>query len=354
MNLKLSSIQIPSRFDDNLIIDSCYIPSHAAYDGLIIISSGVHGIEGLVGSAIQRMFIREILPEHIDFSKTGVLIIHSINPYGHKYFRRVSENNVDLNRNFDIDGRIFKANNHAYSKLEFFLNPKKAYAHNNLKYSIHLIKTLAFAIKFGPRNMRQAILQGQYQYSKGIFWGGNRFESQINLLRELISKTIKPYQCIIVIDLHTGYGKRGKLYLLPYIASNSLKLNNIMNKLFEGYEIEAGSLQNKETEFYRVTGSFIEYVRNLSKKEQICIPIAFEFGTLNSDKKIGQIRSLQIMIEENQGFHYGYRSKRDEEMIKDVFKEMYFPSDPVWRNQIMIRSRETLKKIINRFQCIYA
>ena len=56
------------------------------------------------------------------------------------------------------------------------------------------------------------------------------------------------------------------------------------------------------------------------------------------------------MVEENQGFHYGYRSKKDEETITEGFKEMYFPSDPTWRNQVMTQSRETLKRVINRFQ----
>ena len=87
-------------------------------------SSGIHGIEGFVGSAVQRYFMSEVLHEGV-FKTMGLLLIHGVNPFGFKYERRVSENNVDMNRNFDINESLFSNKNEGYAKVYHFLNPKK-------------------------------------------------------------------------------------------------------------------------------------------------------------------------------------------------------------------------------------
>ncbi len=90
----------------------------------IVLSSGVHGVEGYLGSAIQLRYLHEILLQNeqlietcqadhsinateIESSKKGespnyerkVLLIHAVNPNGMRHHRRTNENNVDLNRN---------------------------------------------------------------------------------------------------------------------------------------------------------------------------------------------------------------------------------------------------------------
>ncbi|KAL3798275.1 hypothetical protein HJC23_000189 [Cyclotella cryptica] len=88
------------------------IPSNDNRDNINIIhSSGVHGVEGYLGSAIQLRFLHELIiqnEERLDSRKDAlsketklrhVLIIHAVNPYGMRHHRRTNENNVDLNRN---------------------------------------------------------------------------------------------------------------------------------------------------------------------------------------------------------------------------------------------------------------
>ena len=64
---------------------------------VLLHSSGLHGVEGFAGSAIQLQLLDELprLPED-----GAVLIAHVLNPYGMAWLRRVNEHNVDLNRNF--------------------------------------------------------------------------------------------------------------------------------------------------------------------------------------------------------------------------------------------------------------
>ncbi len=121
-NVKISKLKVESKKDPDLTINYCYVPAQKKFKRLLILSSAVHGIEGYVGSAVQQMFMKELIG-NVNLTDTGVLFIHGINPYGFKYNRRVSENNVDLNRNCSKDNRLYKSVNAGYSDLYGMLNP---------------------------------------------------------------------------------------------------------------------------------------------------------------------------------------------------------------------------------------
>ena len=82
--------------------------------------SGVHGVEGFAGSAIQLQLLEDppMLPED-----TALILIHILNPYGMAWLRRFNENNVDLNRNFLHNGNYAGAPE-KYAELDSFLNPQ--------------------------------------------------------------------------------------------------------------------------------------------------------------------------------------------------------------------------------------
>ncbi len=102
--------------DEDLTID--WISSDALDENekVLILTTAEHGIEGYVGSAMQQRFIDKFLPR-IDPRTTGLLLVHSINPWGMKYHRRVNPNNVDLNRTFDYDNSFDKSTNPDYDHL---------------------------------------------------------------------------------------------------------------------------------------------------------------------------------------------------------------------------------------------
>jgi len=119
--VEISGITVESPVDPDLSIDYCYIPAQHASERLFILTSAVHGIEGYAGSAVQQMFLKEIVKE-LDLSDMGLLIIHAVNPYGFKNYRRVSENNVDLNRNCSVEPGLYLSENKGYNELTLFLN----------------------------------------------------------------------------------------------------------------------------------------------------------------------------------------------------------------------------------------
>jgi hypothetical protein len=110
--------------EDGLYIDKIYIPAKEKMTNLVLLTTGVHGVEGYIGAAMLEVFFQEIYPQ-LDKTNTGVMVIANVNPYGMKYYRRYNENNVDLNRNFILDWDSFDlASNQEYPEVQSFLEPR--------------------------------------------------------------------------------------------------------------------------------------------------------------------------------------------------------------------------------------
>ena len=66
---------------------------------VLLTTSGVHGVEGHVGCGIQAGLLR-MGPRELGDEATALVHVHAVNPYGFAWTRRVTQENVDLNRNF--------------------------------------------------------------------------------------------------------------------------------------------------------------------------------------------------------------------------------------------------------------
>jgi hypothetical protein len=333
-------IKIPTKTKEDLEIDTLYLPPKSGKkERLLILTSGIHGIEGFVGSALQNVFITENFWQLRD-QNLGILIVHALNPYGFKFARRVSENNVDLNRNFDTSIDLFNLKNEAYRQVNLLLNPSVSAGSgflDRIKFYVQCVKAI---LQYSMDGLRRAILKGQYEEPLGVFYGGTQFEPQKDLLeKEFLGKAVG-YEQILLVDLHTGYGERGHLHLF---SDRTPELDpEYLRKIFTGQELDFG----QKKDFYEATGGLIVYAaklfRNKFKSHSRYAGVVFEFGTLNSQKTLGSLDSLYRMVRENQNFHYGAQSQSESEEIHRLFREMFYPSAPEWRKAVILQFRETL------------
>lgn len=342
-NVTISNLKIDSKLDQDLTIDYCYIPAQKTFEKLFVLTSGIHGVEGYVGSAVQQMFLNELLRD-IRLDNLGLLLIHGLNPYGFKYKRRVTENNVDLNRNCSTDKALFESVNSGYSELNGMLNPaKKANIRSagNIFFQLNAIWKI---IRHSMGTLRQAVLQGQYRYEKGIYFGGKELEPSIKAVTPLIQDIAQNYTMVFNIDLHTGYGKRGTMHLFTKPMKDGKKKEKIEN-IFSGIQIDWGD----KDDFYTVTGDFTTYVGQIIP-DKYYLNIPFEFGTLDSQVTMGAIKSLHNVILENQGVHFDYNSKEDEKVIKNRFLEGYYPSSSSWRSKAIMDARKVLLQAVKKYR----
>lgn len=318
-------------------IKSYYIPAEGSQKNLLVMISGVHGVEGFAGSAVQRY----LLSNGLKIRNTGILMIHGFNQWGFKNIRRVNENNIDLNRNFIIDRNHFKPDDSQYALLTDFINPPGRPAENLLEHGIFLLKAIYKIARYSIEPLRSSILRGQYSFEKGLFFGGKEPQEQQLMLQQLIAKYFKPYKKVVLIDLHTGYGQRGKLHLL---AGKSAEANSQeLRKIFSENEIDFADKKH----FYAVQGEMITYFGEqiFEATRADIVGVTFEYGTLDSQTIAGSIESLRRMILENQDQHNP--GSTDHDKIKNLFREMFYPSDQQWRARVLTQTDEKMQRVIS-------
>jgi hypothetical protein len=285
---------------------------------------------------MDRYLTRENLDDR------GVLLIHAMNPYGFEYGRRVTGNNVDMNRNCDDSPGLFAHANPGYSQLYDFINPDKPASPGSCANRFFVERAIVKILKATMPVLRQAVLQGQYQYPEGLYFGGKTFEPQLVALKPILLKVASQFDKIVHIDLHTGYGARGRMHLFPNPATNEA-VKTGTTELFAGYTIDWGDSKD----FYTITGDFSGLIGKMLPGKLV-IPMTLEFGTMDSQTTMGSLRSIQNMILENQGFHHGYKNSRSERKIKGWLLEMYAPQSPVWRTQVMQQSDAVMKQVMEK------
>ncbi len=338
-------IEVPSGSSTTeLFVDGLYIPAQGGDKRrLLVISSGVHGVEGPTGSAVQRLFMHDFLtPERLvgPLADTGILLLHAVNPYGFAHQRRFTENNVDLNRNASVDEALYRTVNAGYPLVDPLINPQGPASTGSLGHRLFHLRSIAMIAQHGMPALRQAVLQGQYQVPKGIYYGGRALESQLQTLGPILAPILDGYPLSMVIDLHTGYGERGTLHLF-FDPPENPKVRQGLEAAFAGQRIDWGS----GDDFYTVTGDFAGWLGQL-RSGGTHLPAVFEYGTMDSQKTLGSIKSLHITVLENQGAQHGYASPADEERIRRAYREMFYPSSPHWRTKVIRDSQSMFQTVL--------
>ncbi|KQB55178.1 hypothetical protein AQS70_19470 [Pseudomonas endophytica] len=203
--LKVESHPHPltGRDGETLAIDVVFTGSPNAAN-LMVLSSGVHGVEGFCGSGVQVDHLRN--PDWLRRTQRddlAVLYIHALNPYGFSWLRRVNEDNVDLNRNFN-DFEQPRPANSQYRALASLLVPKRQ--------PPTLLSTLGlagYALRHGPKALQAAITSGQHIDPQGLFFSGTQPTWSNLQLRQIIRRLGRQCQRIGWIDIHTGLGPYG-------------------------------------------------------------------------------------------------------------------------------------------------
>jgi len=172
---------------------------------LFIAVSGTHGNEGFCGSGYQTGFIKERIvdarPESV-----AVLLVHAINPYGFSHLRRVTEDNVDLNRNFR-DFSKPPPDNPRYAEIHDLLVPSDWDGPGRARADAALEAWRAE--NGGMPAFQAAVTGGQYDFPDGMFFGGGKASWSNQIFRAILQKHGSKAKRIGCIDFHTGLGPAG-------------------------------------------------------------------------------------------------------------------------------------------------
>jgi len=336
---QLSQHRLPG--DEDLTIDWIYADALGKNEKVFILTTGEHGIEGYVGSAMQQRFIDGYLPR-LDPKTTGLLLVHAINPWGMKHHRRVNANNVDLNRNFIYDGVFELFYNRDYDKVRSTLyRPRliQSLGTSNFFFKAELLAHLA---RMGVTGFHNASLSGQYRDAQGLYYGGHEYQEETRTLMQLYRQTISAYDQILHLDMHTGYGPRYQMSLV-----NSALETGSSDEFVQKFNYPVVVAANPE-EFYAIRGDMIDFVYELWQHEfsqKRLFAASFEFGTLGN-AYFGKVHCPVEMVNENRLYWHGALVEQIDLQVKQEFEELFNPSAADWKEKAVADGDQAFEGIL--------
>lgn len=294
-----------------LFLDTATLGAREAETALLLIS-GTHGVEGYFGSGVQAGLLREGLkaPEGVK-----IVMLHSLNPYGFAWDRRVNEDNADVNRNFVDHAR--PPENKAYRRLAEWIAPKTL-ASEIWKAANARLK--AYQERHGAFALQEAITKGQYEFSDGLYYGGARESWSQTMLRDVLGEELRGARRLVVIDFHTGLGPHGHGEMISedlpsspaYLRARAIWGGRVRSS-------EAG-----ESVSAPLTGTVDKAVALLLPESEVTFA-ALEVGTLPARQVFDALRKDNFLHMVSGGKH------RDAGAIRKDMRAAFYPDTKEWK-----------------------
>ncbi len=321
------AIAAPGPNGETLNIDSAYLGNPAPRQ-LVVITSGVHGVEGYAGSALQQLWLAEFAgPLPVD---AGVLLVHVLNPYGFAHGRRANEHNVDLNRN--ALAAFPGPANPAYQSLNPWLNPPSPAP----RFDDFVWRALPLLLRHGRAALAQAIAAGQYEFPHGLFYGGREREPSLAIFTGLLAAPhFAGVQRIWHLDLHTGLGRYGRYQLLLEEQPAAREFE----RLARGFGAQAVKSDHASDASHYSAHGILPTLTRHAFPNALTLAVTVEFGTLGPATLLRRLRA------ENRVQHYGAQRSGGALRIRAQLCAALAPRDPAWRAAVIAGGRQLFTQL---------
>jgi uncharacterized protein DUF2817 len=310
---------------ETLYLDTArFGPADAA--NMLVLIAGTHGVEGHCGSGAEIAWLRDGGPSKLP-KDTGALVIHAINPYGFAWSRRVTEDNVDLNRNF-VDHDKAYPKNQGYETLAAALLPRDWNEESHAETARALN---AYAQQHGAFGLQGAITAGQYTHPDGVFFGGHKPGWSNRTIRAIARQELSSARRVGVIDFHTGLGPFGHGELIAAAPPDAKSFRRAR----AWYGDEMTSSEEGTSKSAIVVGVMVDsFPQELPDAE--VTSIAIEYGTYPVPEVLNAVRA------DNWLHQRGDLASPLGKTIKADIKERFFPSGDKWREMVWARAEQTI------------
>jgi len=296
---------------------------------VLVVSSGIHGVEGFFGSAVQLALLDRWAAAGPPPVKC--VFLHALNPYGFAWIRRVDEHNVDPNRNFLVEGERFEGAHERYAQLDPFLNPQQP----SSLWQPFTLKALPLIVRYGVPALRQAIAEGQYDYPRGLFFGGAEPSQMHRLLDQHFPRWLQGSRSVVHLDFHSGLGTRGTYKLLiDYPLSDRQR-----SRLAAWFGSDSFRTAESSRIAYTAKGGFGRWCVSRRFAPDYLFAYA-EFGTYSPMQMLAGLRA------ENQAHHWDAPDSPVTLRTKGRLKELFCPAEAEWRAQVLERSLAIVQRTL--------
>jgi predicted deacylase len=324
----------------DLVPEAHFLPGHVGVDGealamdvaivaapgaegVLVLTSATHGIEGYCGSGVQVALLNDdAFLRAARKARVAVLFIHAVNPHGFSHGRRVNEDNADLNRNF----RDFDAPppvNGAYADVHVLLIPPTwppAPGHEKA--------LAAYIAAHGARAFQTAVTGGQYAFADGLFYGGARPAWSNATVRHILRRHASGHARVGWIDFHTGLGPRG--HGEKIFAGRDNPLDFARARAWWGGEVT--SIYDDSSSSAKLTGLMCNAAYDECPDAQFT-GIGLEYGTVPLPEVLQALRADHWLHN-----HPEAREVQRAEIGKQMRDAFYVDTDE-WKEQVYAQAR---------------
>lgn len=282
----------------------------------VVVSSGLHGVEGFVGSAIQLAWLRRLGDGAVTIpADTRVVLLHGLNPYGFAWRRRVNERNVDLNRNFLNTGESYRGVPPGYELVHGLLNPPGPPG----RLDAFPFRAGWAICRHGLRTLATAVAAGQYDHPDGLFFGGLEPEEATRLLQAHYDHWIGTAASVVHLDLHSGLGRWGRAQLI--IEPDQAAHIDWYRAAFR----RVRTVLVGQDAPYAARGTLGTWLARRIGAARRCRTAVVEFGTYSQMRVLAALRAEQAVL------RVGNRGSPRAVAATRTLMDCFCPSDVGWR-----------------------
>lgn len=336
----VSTFENPALGPDGLpVFTDLAVLGEPSASALLLINTATHGVEGFCGSAALIGWLRE------DAARVPagvrVVLVHALNPHGFAWVRRVTEDNVDLNRNFLEHGAHAYPSKPEYAKLHGALLPTQWHERELAKNDALLE---AYAKEHGEFALQAALSGGQYDHPCGLFFGGREPVWSNRTFQSILARHAVRLRRLAFLDLHTGLGPYAHASLLGSIAPRMQPWLGARQsggaRLRPLPAAAQGANPNGSSLSAPLTGTIGSAARRAAQDAETT-SLTVEFGTY-------PVRPVLRALQADNWLHL--RGKLDSDLGRDIkadIQERLYPDDDDWRELVWIRSRQLFRNALS-------
>ncbi|MCA0243055.1 MAG: M14 family metallopeptidase [Proteobacteria bacterium] len=317
------------RDGEELAVD---VARHGAADApsLLIVTSGCHGLEGFCGSGIQVRLLQQgqVLRQAAQ-AGVALLFVHALNPWGFSWWRRTTQENVDLNRNFVDFGQPLPANP-GYDELAHALVP------------VHWPPAAAaeqviagFIARHGMKGFQTAVSSGQHDHPEGLFFAGRNPSWSQRTWREILREHAQRCRRLGWIDLHTGLGPNGHGERIFSAREDAATLARARQWWGE----QVTSIYDGSSTSARLFGMAFEAVYQECPQAEYT-GIALEYGTLPMTEVMTALRADQWLENHPETPDDVRRT------IKRQTRDAFYTDSDDWKRQVVAQADEAVQQAL--------
>lgn len=294
---------------------------------VLVISSGVHGVEGHAGSGLQHLLCRSGRLADLP-ARTAAVLVHSVNPYGHAWSRRVDHSNVDVNRNFLFDYDDLPTNA-LYPQIDHLLNPTDDQLDPN--DTSFLIDLASWMEEVGFLEGYQAVSGGQYSHPAGVQFGGRGASWSRTTMERIWSRQLDGAARAITLDVHTGLGPMGGLTVFQTADEHEDAAE--LGRAWYSNHVYRADRTSESTFDHGLLGPGLDH---WAANRLATSTFVVEFGTHDPSQGITAFRA------DNWLHHHGDLRSATADGIRTSVRDFFFVEDESWRLAVAEKGLDTI------------